>query len=110
MTRLSALGAACMPLRKNRDEQRRGAWFLRGNGLAARERPLPAGSDPTANVSLVMLVTRDGDVAYADLKRRSSVPTLNQAMLRAARTCAFFPARLAASPWTRGWSSRSCWS
>jgi TonB family protein len=62
--------------------------------VVARERPLPAGSDPRVRVSVRMLVTREGGVAYAELARGSSSPTLNTAILGTMRSLRFLPASL----------------
>lgn len=66
--------------------------------IVARERPLPAGSDPRANVAVRMLVTREGGVAYAELARSSSSPTLNTAILNTMRTLRFLPASIGDRP------------
>ncbi|HYW12469.1 MAG TPA: energy transducer TonB [Longimicrobium sp.] len=66
--------------------------------IVARERPLPAGSDPRVRVSVRMLVTREGGVAYAEFARSSSSPTLNTAILGTMRSLRFLPATLADQP------------
>ncbi|HST61503.1 MAG TPA: energy transducer TonB [Longimicrobium sp.] len=66
--------------------------------IVARERPLPAGSDPRANVAVRMLVTREGGVAYAELARSSSSPTLNTAILSTMQTLRFLPAAIGDQP------------
>ena len=66
--------------------------------VVSRERPLPAGSDPRVNLSVRMLVTREGGVAYAEIARPSSSPTLNTSVLGTMRSLRFLPALLGDLP------------
>lgn len=87
LPRDTALPVACAP-------RLAGATQFRDAIVRAlqREPPLPSGSDPRVAVQVRMLVTRDGEVAYASLSRRGPTGTIDAAILRAARGLRFVPA------------------
>jgi TonB family protein len=60
--------------------------------------PLPAGSNPNPTLQVRMLVSREGEVAHARLARRTHQPSLDAAILAAARRLRFTPASVAGVP------------
>lgn len=60
--------------------------------------PLPAGSNPNPTLTVRMLVSREGDIAHARLSRRTHEPSLDAAILAAARRLRFVPATVAGVP------------
>jgi TonB family protein len=60
--------------------------------IAERAMPLPPGSDPRVQVHVRMLVSRDGEVAYATVSRRGNLGSLDRQVLDAARRLRFVPA------------------
>ena len=60
--------------------------------------PLPAGSNPNTTLQVRMLVSREGEVAHARLSRRTHQPSLDAAILAAARRLRFVPASVGGAP------------
>lgn len=60
--------------------------------------PLPVGSNPNPMLQVRMLVSREGEVAHARLARRTHQPSLDAAILAAARRLRFTPASVAGVP------------
>jgi TonB family protein len=60
--------------------------------IAERAMPLSPGSDPRVQVHVRMLVSRDGEVAYATVSRRGNLGSLDRQVLDAARRLRFVPA------------------
>lgn len=61
--------------------------------ISARRSATPGGPARVA-LSVKMLVTRDGEVAYAELSRRSADGDVDRAVLEAARRLRFHPAQI----------------
>lgn len=61
--------------------------------ISARRAATPGGPARVA-VNIKMLVTRDGEVAYAELSRRSTDSDVDRAVLEAARRLRFRPAQI----------------
>lgn len=71
---------------------------LSGRLMSLLERTAPNGNPPMS-LGLVMLVTRDGEVAHAELRRSSSIPQLDRAIVRdVPRTLRFAPGSVAGIP------------
>jgi TonB family protein len=66
--------------------------------IAERATPLPPGSNPRVSVRVRMLVTREGEVAYAALSRRGNLGSLDNHILDAARRLRFLPASVGGTP------------
>lgn len=66
--------------------------------LSSLQGPLPAGSNPRVVLHVRMLVTRDGEVAYARLSRRGFRPGLDEGVLELARRQRFVPATVNGRP------------
>jgi len=66
--------------------------------LSRRQGPLAPGQDPRVELRVRMLVSRNGDVAYARLAGRGVRPALNEAVLELARQIRFNPASVNGVP------------
>jgi TonB family protein len=66
--------------------------------IGRREQPGPGVLMSPTNVLLRMLVSREGEVAYVTLERRSGRPAVNRMIMDAARTLRFEPATLNGTP------------
>lgn len=66
--------------------------------LARRQGPLAPGQDGRVELRVRMLISRDGDVAYAGLAGRGVRPALNEAVLEIARQLRFHPASVNGVP------------
>ncbi|HEU4881786.1 MAG TPA: energy transducer TonB [Longimicrobium sp.] len=77
----------CMPAVRNVEALRNGVYrIIRGIG------PVPGGSPTRMSPQVRMLVTRDGEVAYAYLARRSARPDVDREVLELVRRLRFDPA------------------
>jgi TonB family protein len=82
----------CLPAVEN------SAWFTRELGRILSAEQIPRYTISNARIGLTLLVSREGEVVFATLSRRGPRPSLDEAVLRAARRLRFRPASVGGVP------------